>query len=197
MSEIRKRIDQIIKLGLADFLKSHGFKKSGRRWSKQTANGWLLVGVQASSVNRGTEGKFAVNLGIYNSAVEQLAERLHYREGEIPRAEGATLECRLNDLGFGHDHWWEIKSDTDPQLVSNDVVKKMSSVGIPWLLESNDVGLISDILKDSHSVVSFSAALLLGDEKEVVRRINRAIKERPRGAEHFLAWAKNAGVKIQ
>lgn len=196
MSEIRKKIDQIIKLGLADFLKSHGFKKSGRRWSKQSGNDWLLVGIQASLVNRGAEGKFAVNLGIYNGAVEQLAERLFYREGEIPRAEGATLECRLSELGFGHDHWWEVGSDTDLQVVSNDVVEKMGSVGLPWLLESNDLGLISDIWKDTHSTVSFSAAFLLGDNEEVVRRIKRTVEERPRGAENVMAWAQNAGVEV-
>jgi hypothetical protein len=38
MSEIYKKIDEVIKLGLASFMKSEGFKKSARNWHKQVGD---------------------------------------------------------------------------------------------------------------------------------------------------------------
>jgi len=196
MSEIRKNIEQILKLGFNELLRSQGFKKSGRKWSKKVVDDWLLVSVQASSVNRGKSGKFAVNLGIYNTAVEQLADRFFYRDGQIPNATGATLETRLNELAYDRYHWWEVTGDTDLQNISNDVVEKMDNAGFPWLFESNDYQTILSFWNQYPSVVTFSTVLLHSGEQEAIRCVKQAIEAKPKATDHYLKWAKKVGLKI-
>ena len=80
MSEIRKKVDQVIKLGITAYMKENGFKKTGRDWRKETPDGWHLMNIQASAYNKGQLGKIAVNLGIYNTEIEDIALQFHYKE---------------------------------------------------------------------------------------------------------------------
>lgn len=194
MGDVARSIDEVIKLGLADLLKTHGFKKSGRNWHRADGENWLIVNVQASRSNFGEIGKFTVNLGVYAAAVAALAG-----QGAIngkPKEYDSTIRERLGNLAYGRDHWWEIESGSNLDLISADLVEKMLSVGIPWFDSHRDIAHLAAALRNSPSLLSISAAWLDGDRDEAVRRLREAIERRPAAKEHFSAWAINNGVAL-
>ncbi|RUM16864.1 DUF4304 domain-containing protein [Rhizobium phaseoli] len=129
MGEAARGIDEVIKLGLADLLKAHGFKRSGRNWHRADGENWLIVNVQASSSNFGENGKFVINLGVYVAAVAALAGEAPI-DGK-PKEYDSTIRERLGSLAYGEDHWWAIESGSNLDLISADLVEKMLSVGLP------------------------------------------------------------------
>ncbi|OWW00224.1 DUF4304 domain-containing protein [Rhizobium sp. R693] len=194
MGDVARSIDEVIKHGFADLLKAHGFKKSGRNWHRADGENWLIVNVQASSSNSGENGKFVVNLGVYAAAVAALA-------GEVailgkPKEYNATIRERLGSLAYGEDHWWAIESDSSLDLISADLVEKMLSVGLPWLDTHRDISHLAAALQNSPSLLSVSAAWLIGDKDEASRRLREAIERRPAAKERFSAWAISNGVAI-
>lgn len=157
-------------------------------------DGWLLIDVQSRSSNRGAEGQFAVNLGVYNSTIARLAEQQALPKR--PDSSYAVVRKRLGVEGGKYDHWREVGEGADLQTVADDVVEKMTTPGLPWLQEFNDLQRISDFLRDSPSVTSFSAALALGDEQEVVRRVKAAVELVPSFTNNATAWAERAELCI-
>lgn len=187
MSDIGHSIDEVIKLGFADLLKAHGFKKSGRNWHRADGENWLIVNVQASSGNFGVSGKFTINLGIYMAAVASLAgERAISGK---PKEMNSTIRERLGVLAYGRDHWWAIEPGLPLNSVSDDISQKMASFGLPWLESHCDVSRVAAFLRDSPSLLSASAVLLTGDKEEAARRIRDATEHRPAAKERFTAWA--------
>jgi len=195
MDNIREKIDHVAKLGLTDLLKANGFKKAGRRWSKQVEEDWFLVGLQASTSNYGSTGKFVVNIGVYNTELEKIIKRFHYREGKIPNAEGSTSQCRLGELAYGRGHWWEIDQDTDLQNLSNDIVEKMTLLGLPWLEKNNDLQALADRVKNELGVYTIALQLVLGKRQEAANQFQRLLEKRPQDNEALRAWAEKAGLK--
>lgn len=101
MSEIARSIDEVIRLGLADWMKAHSFKKNGRNWHKNQGGNWLIVNVQASQWNMGNEGKFTINPGVYATAIAALAGKKPL-EGK-PKEYESTVRERLGVLAYGED----------------------------------------------------------------------------------------------
>ncbi|WP_267550212.1 DUF4304 domain-containing protein [Rhizobium rhizogenes] len=194
MSDIAHSIDEVIKLGFADLLKAHGFRKSGRNWHRADGENWLIVNVQASSGNFGESGKFTVNLGIYFAAVASLAGQTPI-SGK-PREMDSTLRERLGTLAYGRDHWWAIEAGSNLNSISDDLVEKMRSFGMPWLESHRDLSHVAAALRDSPSVLSASAVLLAGDKEEATRRLREAIEGRPAAKAHFTAWAIKNGIAL-
>ena len=194
MSEIAQSIDKVIKLGLADLLKEYGFKKSGRNWHKAQGENWLIVNVQASRGNIGSEGQFTINLGVYATSVAALAGQKPL--GGKPREYDSTLRERLGVIVDGKDHWWRIDGGTNLPSIADDVVEKMKLFGLPWLSAHSEVAQISETLKDSPSLLSVCAAWLAGSKDEAIQRLHSAIASRPAAKSHFRAWASRNGVQL-
>jgi len=194
MSEIAGKIDEVIKLGLADFLKAQGFKKSGRNWHKSDGDNWLMVNVQASSGNSGGAGKFAINLGIYFAAVAAMAGQIP-PDGK-PKEGSATISNRLGVLVHGKDHWWDIGANSDLNAIAADVVQGMQRVGLPWLDTHRQLAHLSAALKGQPSLSSVSAAWISGDKEDAIGRLKAAISSRPAAAARYTAWATRNGVAL-
>lgn len=194
MSDIAGKIDEVIKLGLADLLKRQGFKMSGRTWHKPDGDNWLIVNVQASSGNFGGAGKFTINLGVYFAAVEALA-------GDIPLAGKpkeyqATISDRVGVLAYGKDDWWVIDTSSDLGGIATDVVEKMRSLGLPWLEAHREISHLSAALNGRPALSSVCAAWLAGDKDEAINRLKAAISSRPAVTAKFSAWAAQNGVAL-
>jgi len=194
MGQVARSIDEVIKLGFADLLKAHGFKKTGRNWHRADGENWLIVNAQASSSNSGENGKFVVNLGVYAAAVAALAGEAPI-DGK-PKEYDSTIRERLGSLAYGEDHWWAIESGSNLDLISADLVEKMLSVGFPWLETHRDISHLAAALRNRPSLLSVSAAWLVGDKDEAIRRLREAIERRPAARERFSAWASKNGVAL-
>ncbi|ANH36439.1 DUF4304 domain-containing protein [Ralstonia pseudosolanacearum] len=194
MSQIAQSIDEVIRLGLADWMKAHGFKKSGRTWHKSQGDNWLIVNVQASQGNMGNEGKFAINLGVYATAIAALAGQKPL-EGK-PKEYESTVRKRLGVLAHGEDRWWSVTPDSDLNAISADVMEKMQLFGLPWLNAHTENWQISAALKDTPSLLSVCSAWVTGSREEAANRLKSAIAARPAAKSHFSAWALKNGVEL-
>ena len=65
MSEVARRIDEVIRTGLAPALKAQGYKKAARTFRRREPGHTLVVNVQGSSWNSDADGSFTLNLGVY------------------------------------------------------------------------------------------------------------------------------------
>lgn len=194
MSEIAQRIDAVIKIGLVDLLKLHGFKKAGRNWHRAEGNNWLMVNVQASAANVAAGGKFTINLGVYITAVELLAGQAT-TVGK-PTESQATVRERLAVLADGSDSWWTIDQSSDLNRVAADLGEKMLSLGLPWLNAHLDISRVAASLENTPSLRAVSAAFLAGDRDGAIKRLREAANNRPAAQEHFARWAAHNGVAI-
>lgn len=61
----RKTIEEHI----APLMREHGFKKRAHRWGKRTADGWIVLDLEASQWSNRHELYFAVRLGVWSSVV--------------------------------------------------------------------------------------------------------------------------------
>ncbi|MCC4262860.1 DUF4304 domain-containing protein [Oceanimonas baumannii] len=191
MNEIGKRVDQVIKEGLSKVMKENGFKKSGRTFLKELEDGWHIVNIQASSGNLGTDGKFAVNLGVINNAI---SEKSGLKLPSKPKEYDSTVRERLGILVHDEDYWWEISDQTDISELANEISEAMSSHGFPWLQKYSSIADISDKLKQQPSLQSITAALLMGDELEAKARYDQILLDRPAAKSRFKSWANNLGL---
>lgn len=132
MSEIARRIDRVIKDGLAPVLKSQGYRKDRRTFRRREVQGTRVVNVQGSQWNAEDEGRFTVNLGVYFPTVVPFLDWM--RETERP-TEG---DCVVNErIGFVMparlDHWWAVTSETDLSALAREVREAWEQFGAPWL----------------------------------------------------------------
>lgn len=194
MSEIAQKIDEVIKIGLVDLLKLHGFKKSGRNWHRAESDNWLIVNVQASTSNVAAGGKFTINLGVYVTAVELLAGQA--TTVRKPTESQATVRERLGVLAHGSDSWWTIEPSSDLNAIAADLGDKMLSLGLPWLDAHLDISRVAAALENTPSLRAVSAAFLAGDRDGAVKRLRKATENRPAAQKHFAAWAAQNGVTI-
>nr|WP_086940652.1 DUF4304 domain-containing protein [Thaumasiovibrio occultus] len=191
MSEIGKRIDQVVKEGLSKVMKENGFKKSGRTFLKETQDGWKIVNIQASSGNLGADGKFAINLGIINN---EIAEKSGLNIPSKPKEYDAIVRERLGKLVHGEDYWWEISDQTDISSLAKEITETMSGYGFPWLHKYSNIKDISEKLKQQPSLQSIAAALLAGNEPEAKARYDQILTERPAAKSRLKSWAKSSGL---
>lgn len=66
---IKKRIDEIVKLGLHPHLKSIGFKKRGRTFRRQSDDLWHIAsvsgGMHNTNIDSASIGSFGIEVGIH------------------------------------------------------------------------------------------------------------------------------------
>ena len=189
--EIGKRIDEIVKIGLAPLLKENGFSKSSRNFYRESESAWRVVNVQSSQSNSDMAGKFTVNLGVYLPQVAALAGQSPVT-GK-PKEYDCTVRKRIGALmPHGVDYWWELLPSTDPAAIAATVAAAVETYGLPWFAANTSVLQVADTLANQPSVMAAAAALAAGDRPEAARRIGRMEAERPMAASTARAWAKKA-----
>jgi hypothetical protein len=119
VSDIGRRIDAVVRAGLAPELKAAGFRKAARTFRRPFPLGMQVVNVQASRWNGGDTGQFTINLGVHLPAVDVI-------DGRPPRGNPTEWQCQVRRrIGFlfpdPDDHWWEIGPATDLGVVSDEV----------------------------------------------------------------------------
>ncbi|MHA6829496.1 DUF4304 domain-containing protein [Ralstonia pseudosolanacearum] len=150
--------------------------------------------MQASQGNMGNEGKFAINLGVYATAIAALAGQKPL--GGRPKEYESTVRKRLGVLAYGEDRWWSVTPDSDLNATSADVIEKMQLFGLPWLNAHTESWRISAALKDTPSLLSVCSAWVTGSREEAISRLKAAVASRPAAESYFSAWALKNGVEL-
>lgn len=131
-SEIAKRIDEVIKLGIAPMLKQHGFRKRGRNFHRLVGEMYQAVNIQSTRLNSGSRGRFTVNLGVYCERVNAIADPSMVKQP--PTEVICTVRARIGTLmPRQDDKWWTVSPQTDMRALAGRVAKHVEEYGLPWM----------------------------------------------------------------
>ena len=130
-SEISKRIDEVIKLGVVPPLKQIGFKKKSRTFHRAVGETIQAINFQANKYNEGASGSFTVNMGVYMESIAELTDGIL---SETPHPSASTVWIRLGHLlPDPGDKWWELNPDIESQDVARDLEEALMNHGVPSL----------------------------------------------------------------
>src|SRR5262245_17212734 len=120
MSAIREQIADVV-APLASALKAAGFRKNGLNFRREVSPGVIrLVDVQCSQWNRGNEGSFTINLGVYHRALAELHDTSPVVD--VPLVKHCVVRERIGKLmPEAEDHWWTANKATDLAELGIDV----------------------------------------------------------------------------
>lgn len=180
MSEIARRIDEVIRTGLAPALKAQGYKKAARTFRRREPGHTLVVNVQGSSWNSDDDGSFTLNLGVYFPTVVPFLDWM--RAVERPTEPDCVVRQRIGFvMPLGLDHWWSISPDTDLDALAREVRDAWEQFGRPWL-ESHANLEAARALALSRNTPYWAAAISLAMNEQDSARVH---------LEEALAAAKN------
>jgi len=177
MSEIGKRIDGIIREGLAKELKAIGCKKSGRNFVLEGEESLRLVNVQASQWNFENRGEFTLNLGAYFPKVERLLKSPRLKT--FPKEYECTVRVRIGELmPGGLDTWWKLDASTDDAKLAGELVEAWTRYGKPWFESMTTLqGLYGELFVRKNEAAQWKTDLqlavcrLLGETDRVKRML--------------------------
>lgn len=195
MSEISKIIDSIIKADLAPHLKSRKFRKKARSFYREHNDRTDVINIQLSLWNRGENGKFTVNLGVYFPEIAFITD--------APPLKGILKEynCTVRQrIGFlkprGCDDWWEIDDLTDLKAISLQLLNDVKIYGLPWLDKMSELDEVKKEASNNNlAFVSAGIALYQSNLDEAAIYLKLAKKQQPLAVERIMAWAEKNNIK--
>lgn len=193
MSEIRKAIDTVIRIGLAARLKAAGFTRQGHTFRRASAGYVHVVNVQADRWNRGDEGRFTMNLGVYFPALVPLNT---YPETVTERP--LEYDCQLRRrIGFlmpeASDHWWHLDAEMDLAALAEKVGAAWDDYSAGWLAGITDLSSARHICLEGHEYYLAAAISLALDERETAARyLARELERHPHPA--LVRWGAQHGL---
>src|SRR5262245_6926148 len=162
MSEIGKRIDHVIRAGLAPVLRAAGFTRRGRTFHRRGEHCVSVTNVQASRYNFGWSGQLTLNLGVYFPEAARIA---HGAAAEYPTEPECQVRERIGVLmAGGNDHWWGISARTDLDRLAAQVARAWAGCAPAWFAAHEDPRRAADLLRDQHRIhAAVPLYLSLGD----------------------------------
>lgn len=112
-------------------LKALGFGKTDTTWVRPLE--WpQVLNIQLSGFNTSEEAKFTINLGISIPAL-RAAWGTPARTGALKEYD-CELRSRIGSLlPNRNDKWWNVSSDSDPEILLREVFGDLSEYALPWL----------------------------------------------------------------
>jgi hypothetical protein len=190
------------------FLRTQGFKGSGRTWRLWLDNGdCAVVNVQSSQFSSATELKFVVNLGY---VVPALLEWREVNRGRpIPNSKSikdsdGIWQARLHAARGG---WWSIHSPAEAHSAAEEVVELLSTKGIPTLRSLRNRKTLLEALTthktEGYGYVGFSiwdVPIVLTDQgmsSELDALLNDFREEgNPDRTAQFIHWARARAERV-
>ena len=194
MSDISKRIDAIIREGLAPLLKKEGFKKKARNFYREYEDRIEVINVQASKWNEGAEGQFTVNVGVYYPEIAEVTDAIPVKG--MPKEYDCTIRERIGLLTpEKKDEWWKIDSSTNDYEVSERVSKQVKVLCIPWLARMSSLNEVkAAVVKSNRAFVAAGIALYQGSPEEAKEYVEQALKQQPLAKSKINSWGKKHGL---
>ncbi len=145
-----KTVDAVILGEVKSFLKSEGFRKSGRTFHRQKGEMIQVVNFQTTWLNTPDDARFTVNLNVVLPFYHE-----KWTGQPLPRNPGNAAAICSRRLGHllpeGTDRWWTVTPSTDGVSVSREVAELIRSVGLPYLTKASDLQFLCEKLgSDKH-----------------------------------------------
>jgi Domain of unknown function (DUF4304) len=194
MSDIGKRIDAIIKEGLAPLLKKEGFRRKARNFYREYQDRIEVINVQAGKWNEGVEGQFTINAGVYYPEIAEITEAIPIKG--MPKEYDCTIRERIGLLTpEKKDEWWKIDSSTNDSEVSERVAKQVEVLCLPWIAQMSTLNDVKTaVAKNNRAFVAAGIALYQGNLEEASEYIEQALKQQPLAKSKINTWAKKHGL---
>lgn len=193
MSEISKRIDEIVKVRLAPLLKAHGFKKKARNFYRECEDRVELINVQASQFNAGAEGQFTVNVGVYFPAISEITDAPPVKG--IPKEYDCTARERIGFLSSENkDTWWSVDNNVDLNKIGNDLASSVETLCLPWLAKVESLENLKHEVAKKLPLIAAGISLYQGNKPEAKAYLEQCIKLKPLAKSRTVAWGKKHGL---
>jgi len=133
-SDSSKKIDEVISVGVKQYLKDSGYKKSGRCFSKEGDDFIFVIDFQSSQYNEPSNAKFTIN-------VDVVFPYFHEKWTNTPLPKNLSKAAKLISRRIGHlmpegsDYWWEVHPDSNAQEIGSEVQRALSNYALPFLQE--------------------------------------------------------------
>jgi hypothetical protein len=189
MSAIHEKIGAVVSCGLAQALKSAGYRKKGFNFGQDVSTTVVrLVNVQASQWNTAREGEFTINLGVYHRDLAELHDILP--PVKSPKVYDCVIQQRIGLIMPERlDHWWSITRSTNIAALGAEVAEVWYEYGKPWLeLHCSLKQAREFLITHNHFFLAAMASLALGQKREARQWVTRASVEWPGGADRIRAW---------
>lgn len=204
MLPIGKHIDLVIKLALADALKTAGFKKQARTFRRVEADGSIsIIHVQADKYNEGSRGAFVVNLARY---IPELADMAAEARMEKPGEEHGHFRARLGHvMGHSHDVEWALDAHSDDAAIAAELRAAVINHGLPWLdslLLANfkragaNLHAVPGGKPDGGRLYAAGFYLLAGEAEKARETLLLEIEHAPQRAARAHEWAVRQGIAL-
>ena len=189
MSEISKKIDEIIKAGIAPLLKAHGFKKKARNFYRSFDDRIDVINVQASQYNEGAKGRFTINLGVYFPAIAEITEAIPVKG--MPKEYNCTVRERIGGvLDNRQDIWWSVDETTNLNEVSIELATKVEGFCLPWLESMASLDNVKNYVARSVPFRAAGISLYQGYKADAKRYLQASIEKKPTAKSRAIAWGK-------
>ena len=192
MSKTAARIDEIVRNGLAQELRSAGFKKLVRTWRRSVGELTQVTNLQASWTNHGDAGTFTLNLGVYFPEAVRLFALWPVKE------KPGESDCIVSErIGFlmprGTDVWWEVNSGTNVELLGHELALTWRTHALPWLDAHTDPVIARDFVRKVSPLWAAIFSVLVGDRATGRELFEQAVAESQGTAfeQHVDMWRAN------
>lgn len=194
MHVIGKRIDAIIKEGMAPMLKKEGFKKKAGNFYREFENRIEIVNVQANKWNESSIGQFTINVGVYYPAIAEITEALPVKG--MPKEYDCIIRERIGFLSpEKKDAWWNIDKTTNDLELSEEVTEQVKTLCLPWLAKMSDLNEVkTSVAHKNRAFPAAGIALYQGNREEALEYIKLALKQQPLAKSKINAWACKHGL---
>ena len=193
MSEISKKIDDIIKAGITPLLKGQGFKKKARNFYRSFDDRIDVINVQASQYNEGAKGRFTINLGVYFPAIAEITEAIPVKG--MPKEYNCTVRERIGGvLDDRQDIWWSVDETTNLEKVAIELATKVEGFCLPWLEEMSTVDNVKNQVSKDIPFIAAGISLMQGNKVDAKHYLEVCIKKKPTAKSRSIAWGKKHGL---
>jgi Domain of unknown function (DUF4304) len=126
---------------IAPALRALGLKGSGARYRLDVPDHFAELGFQSSAGNSWEHVRFTVNLSVAERAAWEAARSARPSLPERPSpnvfyGRPLTWHKRIGGvLPGGGDHWWDLRPETDPARLADEVVAALRDHGLPAMRE--------------------------------------------------------------
>ena len=218
--EIGKLINRIVDEAIATPLAAAGFRRFGRTWRRQPDDGVTQVVSVQWSPRDDVEGSFALNSGVYFTALAELIAELpvtaapkeydcHVRRSSSPsgrngwqvRVPGmATPDPDMKGLIGDFFSWLDRRADRkapeEHARATRELREALEKDAFPWLERVSTLrGAREEFQRRGPAFWAAHASLLLGEREEAARIVERELANaKSERAEMIRAWGRRHGL---
>ncbi len=136
---------------IAPALAAEGFERDDETFHRPVERNWEVIGLEHSPVCDSDHLKLGAQLAV---GIDRLRTMGHgWAEGSRPAGSECHFEVGLGELLTGRDVWWDLRPDTDLDMLGETLTEAIRRYGLPWLeARSSDERLRNTYLAELDSV---------------------------------------------